>query len=160
MLICMRVTIPQRARASPASPGAAAEHVDPLRVRPEPEEQPNVRVLLVEDNPVINQIATLVLRSDPRLDLVAAASSVSEAVARLQAHAIDVILLDHDLPDGSAGDVLAALGDPRRARVVLHTGRADADDVHRRLHTDALARKGEDWRSICDKLAEGRRRTP
>lgn len=157
MLMCMKVTIPHATRSSPTHPEPADQQVDTAVAPSTTQGPPGVRVLLVEDNPVISQIAKVVLRADPRLDLVGAASSVGDAIVWLRAHDADAILLDHDLPDGDAGDVLAVLGDPRRVRVVLHTGRADADALHRRLRTDAVAMKGGDWRTICDELARGRR---
>ncbi len=57
-----------------------------------------IRVLIVEDSPVVRAFLTEIIETDPRLEVVAAAASAEEALALLNRTAPDVISLDIRLP--------------------------------------------------------------
>ncbi|MBS4729323.1 response regulator transcription factor [Mycobacterium sp. SM1] len=60
-----------------------------------------VRVFLVDDHEVVRRGIVDLLESDPQLEVVGEAGSVSEAMARIPAARPDVAVLDVRLPDGS-----------------------------------------------------------
>lgn len=60
-----------------------------------------VTVFLVDDHEVVRRGLIELLRTDPELDVVGEAGSVSEAMARIPAVRPDVAVLDVRLPDGN-----------------------------------------------------------
>ncbi len=60
-----------------------------------------VRVFLVDDHEVVRRGIVDLLGSDPELEVIGEAGSVSEAMARIPAVQPDVAVLDVRLPDGS-----------------------------------------------------------
>jgi len=95
-----------------------------------------MRVLLVEDEPLIALWATTVLTEAGYTTEVAATKADGERLALASKH--DLILLDINLPDGSGLDVLSTL---RRSGsivpTVIMTGRDDDADVIAGLNTGA-----------------------
>ncbi|OOK72049.1 transcriptional regulatory protein devR [Mycobacterium kansasii] len=60
-----------------------------------------VKVFLVDDHEVVRRGLTDLLASDPDLEIVGEAGSVSEAMAKIPALQPDVAVLDVRLPDGN-----------------------------------------------------------
>ena len=60
-----------------------------------------VRVFLVDDHEVVRRGLADLLASDPELEVIGDAGSVSEAMARIPASKPDVAVLDVRLPDGN-----------------------------------------------------------
>ena len=85
-----------------------------------------VRVLVVDDHPVVTDGVRLLLRSDPTMAVAGSAHSGQEAlrvVAQLQP---DVVLLDLRLPDMLGTEVITALrARAPEAKIVLFTAYAD-----------------------------------
>jgi DNA-binding NarL/FixJ family response regulator len=80
-----------------------------------------LRVVLVDDHPVFREGLRAVLAAAAGCCLVAEAGSVAEAVAAIEEHRPDVVLMDLQLPDGSgieATSTVLAL-QPQLAVVVL-----------------------------------------
>jgi two-component system response regulator DevR len=73
----------------------------PLRTRIAKEGLAMVKVFLVDDHEVVRRGLIDLLASDPELEVVGEAGSVSEAMARIPALRPDVAVLDVRLPDGS-----------------------------------------------------------
>ncbi|MFN3436890.1 MAG: response regulator [Acidovorax sp.] len=67
-----------------------------------------LRVGVVEDDPQSRETLLEVVRAEPDLSLVLVASSRCEALALLPLHAMDVLVCDLGLPDGSGLDVIRA----------------------------------------------------
>jgi two-component system nitrate/nitrite response regulator NarL len=85
-----------------------------------------VRVLVVDDHPVVTHGVTLLLKSVPDIELVGSASNGREALEYAHTLEPDVILLDLRLPDMLATEVIRRLRSVRPAsRVVLFTAYAD-----------------------------------
>jgi DNA-binding NarL/FixJ family response regulator len=76
--------------------------VTTTQARPSP-----IRVLIVDDHPVVHDGVAAVLQRSPDIVLVEGAESVDEALARLDRAAPDVVLLDVRLP---GADGLSAIG--------------------------------------------------
>ncbi|MCJ0761994.1 response regulator transcription factor [Variovorax terrae] len=66
------------------------------------------RVLIVEDDPLMRDFFAASVARHPELTLAASLGTLSEAIAWLDdsAHAVDVLLTDLGLPDGSGLDVI------------------------------------------------------
>ncbi|WP_368497360.1 response regulator [Herbiconiux sp. A18JL235] len=62
-------------------------------------------VFLVDDHEIVRRGVAELLRSEPGIEVVGEAGSVSEALARIGATVPDVALLDVRLPDGSGVDL-------------------------------------------------------
>jgi CheY-like chemotaxis protein len=99
--------------------------IDPV-LGPAGEELPPLRILLVEDEAMNRTLmrAVLTRASDPRIRLssLVEAETIAEARERLARGAIDILLLDVRLPDGSGLDLareLVATGQERPRIVIL-----------------------------------------
>ena len=94
-------------------------------LRPAGEEPPPLRILLVEDEAMNRTLmrAVLTRASDPRIRLadLVEAETLAEARSHLAAGAIDILLLDVRLPDGSGLDLARELvaNDETRPRIVI-----------------------------------------
>jgi len=62
---------------------------------------PRVRLLLVDDHPVVRAGLVSILSEDPRIEVVGTARSGAEAVKTVGALRPDLVVLDLRLPDGS-----------------------------------------------------------
>jgi two-component system, OmpR family, KDP operon response regulator KdpE len=99
--------------------------IDPV-LGPAGEELPPLRILLVEDEAMNRTLmrAVLTRASDPRIRLssLVEAETIAEAREQLARGAIDILLLDVRLPDGSGLDLareLVATGQERPRIVIL-----------------------------------------
>ncbi|KAF4408284.1 MULTISPECIES: response regulator transcription factor [Streptomyces] len=93
-----------------------------------------IRVLVVDDEPLIRAGIKMILTSDPDVDVVAEAGDGREAVELARRHAVDVVLLDIQMP---VMDGLSALPELRRAapdaRVLMLTTFGERENVLRAL---------------------------
>lgn len=97
-----------------------------------------IRVALVDDHEVVRVGLAGLLRGHPDFTVVAQASSVSEALALIPTTAVDVLLLDVRLPDGSGIDVWRAWKERQPdTRVVMLTSYADDDLLFNALSAGA-----------------------
>jgi CheY-like chemotaxis protein len=112
---------------SSAETGAATASLPPgqrgpmtTRGQRETARQRPLRVLLVEDSPLLVQRISELVEDLPDVRLVGTAGSEAEAVGRLQGEDVDVVILDLQLHAGSGFGVLRALqGRPRAAPAVV-----------------------------------------
>jgi two-component system, NarL family, nitrate/nitrite response regulator NarL len=87
---------------------------------------PPIRVLVVDDHPVVTSGVTLLLRNDPHIEVVGSARTGREAVDAAVAQQPDVVLLDLRLPDMLATEVIGRLRAVRPdVKIVLFTAYAD-----------------------------------
>ncbi|MFJ8313558.1 MULTISPECIES: response regulator [unclassified Streptomyces] len=95
---------------------------------------PRIRVVIADDEPLIRAGIRMILTSDTAIDVVAEATNGREAVELARSHAVDVVLLDIQMPEM---DGLSALAELRRtvpaARVIILTTFGERDNVLRAL---------------------------
>ena len=102
-----------------ASPVQAAGQVASLGARRARGPRP-LRVLLVEDSPLLVQRISELVGDLPDIRLVGTAGSEAEAMGRLEGGDVDVVILDLQLHAGSGFGVLRALqGQARAAPTVI-----------------------------------------
>lgn len=99
-----------------------------------------IRILLVDDHPVVRAGLRALVEGQPDLTVVADASGLEEAVAAVAAGRPDVVLMDLHLGDGRPGGAevtaaLRALGDP--PEVLVLTTYDTESDVMRALEAGA-----------------------
>lgn len=97
-----------------------------------------VRILTVDDHPMIRAGLAAVLSAEPDLDVVAEASNGQEALERFREHQPDVVLMDLRMPvlDG-LGATRAILSEFPGAHIVVLTTYDGDEDIHRALDAGA-----------------------
>ncbi|WP_436759546.1 response regulator [Streptosporangium sp. V21-05] len=90
-----------------------------------------LRVMIVDDHPVVREGLRGMLEADPGITVVGEASSGDEAVVRAGELAPDVILMDLRMPggDGVSATSRILIGRPESRVIVLTTYETDADIV-------------------------------
>lgn len=84
-----------------------------------------VRVLIAEDEPTLRELLELYLETDSRIEVAGLAGSLAAAREAIREKAPDVILLDNNLGDGTALDLLQERGGNGGPPVLILTGNAD-----------------------------------
>lgn len=101
-----------------------------------------VRVLVVDDSPLVRQLIVDALRADPDIEVVGTADNGQQAIERASALKPHVITMDVDMPvmDGLTATERIMAEDPRPILVLTGDPRAQAPEMtHRALAVGALA---------------------
>ena len=87
-----------------------------------------IRVLIIDDHPIVHDGVTAILAAEPDIIVVGSAASIAQALARMKTEMPDVVLLDVQLPgeDGVEG-IGRILSTHSRVRIVMFTAH-DADE--------------------------------
>jgi DNA-binding NarL/FixJ family response regulator len=97
-----------------------------------------LRILTVDDHPLVRQGINSIVTSEPGMSVVAEASTGYEGVELFRKHKPDVTLMDLRLPDMSGIDALAAIRmEFRDARIVILTTFEGDVEVQRALRAGA-----------------------
>jgi len=98
-----------------------------------------IRVVVVDDHPVVRQGVSMVLSAQDDIEVVATASSGPEAQEVVRTHRPDVVLMDLSMPDGD-GDVAtrAIVAEHPGIAVVVLTSFSDSDRVREALDAGAV----------------------
>lgn len=101
-------------------------------------EQARIRVLSVDDHPLLRQGIAVIINSQPDMLLVAEASSGGDALHKFREHQPDVTLMDLRLPDVSGIDTMIAIRTEfSDARIIMLTTFEGDVEVQRALEAGA-----------------------
>ncbi len=96
-----------------------------------------IRLVLVDDHPIVREGIRMVLENDEAIDVVGEAESIEQALALIAESMPDLILLDIDLGIVSSLDHLAEItAAAPGSRILLLTG----------LNDEEANRRGDGWR--------------
>jgi two-component system, NarL family, response regulator len=100
--------------------------------------QSKIRILIVDDHPVVRAGLTSMLATQPELEVVGSASSGEEALAMLGETAPDLILLDLRMPGMDGLSTLRALGKrPAAPKTIVLTSFETDEDIYRAVQAGA-----------------------
>ena len=97
-----------------------------------------IRILIVDDHPVVRAGLTSMLQTYPELEVVAGVSDGSQMFAVLEKTTVDVVLLDLRMPGMSGIEILQALqANGSKLRVVILTSHESDEYVYEALRAGA-----------------------
>jgi DNA-binding NarL/FixJ family response regulator len=101
---------------------------------------PPVRILVVDDHPVVRDGLRLILETQPQMKVVGEAGSGAAALAAYAEHQPDVVLMDLRLPDMSGAQAAATLRrDHPQARVIILTSYGQEAEIRAALKAGVRA---------------------
>lgn len=81
-----------------------------------------IRILVVDDHPIVRQGIAVLVGTQPDMSLVAEASNGREAIQQFRAHRPDVTIMDLQMPEMNGLDALATIrGEFPDARIIVLT---------------------------------------
>ena len=101
-------------------------------------EQHSIRILVVDDHPVVRQGIAVLVETQRDMALVAEASNGREAIQQFRTHRPDITLMDLQMPEMNGLDALTAIrGEFPEARIIVLTTYAGDVQILRALKSGA-----------------------
>ena len=102
--------------------------------------QPEIKVLVVEDHPVVRAGLCAIVGYQEDLELVGEAANAAEAIALFTLRQPDITLVDLSLPDMNGIELIAALRTKSpTAQFIVLTANAGGSEIGKALHAGARA---------------------
>jgi len=99
---------------------------------------PSIRILCVDDHPLMREGIAAIIRNEPDMLVIGEASNGQEALQEFRKHSPDVTLMDLRLPDMSGIDALIAIrAEAAAARVIMLTTFEGDAEIKRALQAGA-----------------------
>ena len=99
-----------------------------------------IRILAVDDHPVVRRGIAAMIATQPDMTLVAEGSNGLEAIQQYRAHRPDITLMDLQMPEMSGLDALSAIrGEFPDARIIVLTTYAGDMQILRAVKAGAQA---------------------
>jgi DNA-binding NarL/FixJ family response regulator len=104
------------------------------------EDVTRIRILVVDDHPVVREGVEALIRRQPDMRIVAQAANGREAIEQFREHRPDITLMDLQMPEMSGLDALIAVrGECPEARIIVLTTYVGDVQVLRAIKAGALA---------------------
>ena len=102
------------------------------------DEANRVRIVIIDDHPIIREGLGALIRTQPDLNIVAEASDGSEAVGLYLQHRPDIVLMDLSMPGVGGVEATSAIRKQfPNAKILVLTMRTGDEDIHRALKAGA-----------------------
>jgi two-component system, NarL family, response regulator len=113
----------------------------------------SIRVLVVDDHPIVRQGLVSILEDEPDMEIVGQASDGNEAIAQFRLHQPDVVLLDLRMPQLGGVEVITAVrAEAPEANIIMLTIYDTDEAIYQGLRAGARAYLLKD--TPCDEILE------
>jgi two-component system, NarL family, response regulator len=113
----------------------------------------SIRVLVVDDHPIVRQGLVSILESEPDMVIVGQASNGNEAIAQFRLHQPDVVLLDLRMPQLGGVEVITAVrAEAPEANIIMLTIYDTDEAIYQGLRAGARAYLLKD--TPCEEILE------